>query len=145
MILATFPTIHFQCSTTTSTMASISQTNAYDIPSFNGCDRLVCLHQEITNFLHYQSHIQYPATTSLLPHTTTANQRERETIIEFLKEERACIRMLKQLLKMADNNAAKLQTLFEDSPVDNDINWGEITWGPMPQWELPPPPLPQNK
>ena len=58
-------------------MASSSTTNpAYDVPSFNGCDRLVCLHQEITDFLHYQSHIQYAATASLPPHTTTANQRE---------------------------------------------------------------------
>ena len=77
-------------------MASSSLTNpAYDVPSFNGCDRLVHLHQEISNFLHYQSHVRYAATTSLPPHTATANQRERETIIEFLKEERARIRMLK--------------------------------------------------
>ena len=96
---------------------------AYDVPSFNGHDRLIRLHQEITDFLHYQSHVQYTATASLLPHTTTANQRERETIIEFLKEECACIRMLKQLLAAADDNAAELQTFFEDSPVDPDINW----------------------
>ena len=124
-------------------MASTSQTNTYDVPSFNSHDHLIHLHQEITDFLHYQLHVQYPATASLLPHTTTANQREGKMIIEFLKEERAHIRMLKRLLEMADNNAAELQTLFEDSPVDNNINWGEIAWGPMPQWEQPL--LPQNE
>ena len=88
MILITFSAIHLQCSTTTSTMASTSQTNpTYDVPSFNTHDRLVTLHQEITDFLHYQSHIWYTATTSLPPNTSTANQRERATIIEFLKEE----------------------------------------------------------
>ena len=103
-------------------MASTSQTNpAYDVPLFNARDCLVHLHQEITNFLHYQSHI-----------------REQETIIEFLKEEHACIKTLRQLLEMADNNSAELHSLFEDSPVNNDVNWGEVTWGPMPQWELPP-------
>ena len=61
-------------------------------------------------------------------------------IIEFLKEERARIWMLKRLLEMADDNAAALHSLFEDSPVDPDINWGELNWGPMPQWEQPPPP-----
>ena len=121
-------------------MASTSNTNAaYNIPLFNGRDRLVHLHQEITDFLHYQSHVRYAATASLPPHTTTANQREQETIIEFLKEECAWIRMLKRLLEMADDNAAELQTFFEDSPVDPDINWGALAWGPMPQWEQLPP------
>ena len=56
-------------------MASSSSTNpAYDVLSFNGRDRLVHLHPEITDFLHYQSHVWYTATASLLPHTTTANQ-----------------------------------------------------------------------
>ena len=122
-------------------MASTSTTNpAYNVPSFNGRDRLVHLHQEITDFLHYQSHVRYAATASLPPHTTTANQRERETIIEFLKEERARIRTLKRLLDAADDNAAELQTFFEDSPVDSDVNWGELAWRPLPQWEQPPPP-----
>ena len=124
-------------------MASTSSTNpAYNVPSFNGRDRLIALHKEITDFLHYQSHVRFAATESLPPHTSTANERERETIIEFLKEERARIRTLKRLLEMADDNATALHSLFEDSPVDPDINWGELNWGPMPQWEQP---LPQNK
>ena len=124
-------------------MASTTQTNpAYDIPSFNGRDRLVTLHQEITDFLHYQLHVQYTATTSLPPNTSAAKQREREMIIEFLKEEHTRIRTLKQLLDATDDNAAELQTFFEDSPVDPDLNWGELAWRPIPQWEQPPP---QNK
>ena len=122
-------------------MASSSSTNpAYNVPAFNGRDHLVTLHQEITDFLHYQSHVWYTTTKSLPPHTTTANQREQETIIEFLKEECAWIRTLKRLLEMADDNAAELQTFFEDSPIDSDINWGVLAWGPMLQWEQPPPP-----
>ena len=71
-------------------MASSSSTNpTYDVPSFNSRDRLVTLHQEITDFLHYQSHVRYAATKSLPPHTTTANQREQEPIIKFLKEARS--------------------------------------------------------
>ena len=116
-------------------MATTTPTNpTYDGPSFNAQDRHVALHQEITDFLHYQSHVQYSATTSLLPNTTVANQWEQQTIIEFLKEERTQIKMLKCLLDMADDNAAKLHSLFEDSPIDADINWG-----PTPQWEQPPP------
>ena len=62
-----------------------------------------------------------------MPNTSTTNQRERVTIIEFLKEERTHIKMLKQLLEMADNNAAKLHSLFEDLPVNNNVNWGKST------------------
>ena len=122
-------------------MASTSSTNpAYNVPSFNGRDRLVALHKEITDFLHYQSHVRFAATESLPPHTSAANEQEQETIIEFLKEERARIRTLKCLLEMADDNTAALHSLFEDSPVNPDINWGELNWGPTPQWEQSPPP-----
>ena len=123
-------------------MASSSSTNpTYDVPSFNGRDRLIHLHQEITDFLHYQSHVRYAATASLPPHTAAANERERYTIIEFLKEERARIRMLKRLLNATNDNAMELQMFFEDSPINSDINWGELAWGPMPQWaQLPLPP-----
>ena len=123
-------------------MASTSQTNpAYDVPLFNTCDCLIALHQEITDFLHYQSHVWYTATTSLLPNTSAANQREQQTIIEFLKEEHAHIKMLRRLLDMLDDNAAELHSLFKDSPISNNVNWGEVNWGPVPQWEqLPLPP-----
>ena len=117
-------------------MASTSSTNpTYNIPSFNGRDHLVALHKEITNFLHYQSHIRFAMTKSLPPHTSAANEREQETIIEFLKEEHTHIQTLKRLLEMADDNTTALHSLFKDSPVDPDINWG-----PTPQWEQLPPP-----
>ena len=122
-------------------MATTSQANpTYNVPAFNGHDCLICLHQEITDFLHYQLHIQYAATASLPPNATATNERERDTIIKFLKEECTQIRTLKRLLEMADDNAAELHHLFEDSPVDPDVNWGKLNWGPTPQWEQLPPP-----
>jgi hypothetical protein len=118
-------------------MASTSTTNpAYSIPAFNGHEHLVRIHQEITDLLHYQSHVHLAATSSLPPGTCTANQQEREAIIEFLKEECSCIRTL---LDMAENNDVELQGLYEDSPVTVNADWGTFTWGPMPQWEDPPP------
>ena len=58
-------------------MASTSSTNpAYNVQSFNGRDRLVALHKEITDFLHYQSHVRFAATESLPLHTSAANKRE---------------------------------------------------------------------
>ena len=135
MILTTIPTIHIQ-HITTMTMATTSQANpAYNVLAFNGHDRLICLHQEMMDFLHYQSHIQYTATASLPSNTTAANKREQDTIIKFLKEECTHIKMLKHLLDLAGHNATELEGFFQDSPVSQDFNWGEIAWGLMPQWE----------
>jgi hypothetical protein len=73
-------------------MASTSSTNpAYSVPAFNGHERLVRIHQEITDLLHYQSHVRLAAASHLPPGTRSTNQQEREAIIKFLKEERARI------------------------------------------------------
>ena len=92
-----------------------------------------------TSHMYVCCHHIPTATASLLPHTTTANQRERETIIKFLKEEHTHIKTLRQLLEMANDNNTELHLLFEDSPVNTDINWGELNWGLTPQWEQLPP------
>jgi hypothetical protein len=118
-------------------MASTSLTNpAYSVPAFNGRERLVRIHQEITDLLHYQSYIRLATASHLPPGTRTANQQEWEAIIEFLKEERTCIWTL---LNMAENNDVELQGLYEDSLVTANADWGMFAWGPMPQWEEPPP------
>jgi hypothetical protein len=139
MILITISAIHLHYTPETA-MASSSSTNpAYRVPAFNGHERLICIHQEITDLLHYQSHVRLATASHLPPGTRTANQQEREVIIEFLKEERACIWTLRALLDMAENNNVKLQGLYEDSPVTANADWGMFAWGPMPQWEEPPP------
>jgi hypothetical protein len=102
----------------TTTMASPSQTNpTYSVPSFNTRDRLLRIHQEVTDFLHYQSHIRFTATTSIPPSTRPAVEQEREAILEFLREERQQIRLLKSLLDMVDSNDHELILRYEDSPV----------------------------
>jgi hypothetical protein len=50
--------------TSVTTMASTSTTNpAYSVPAFNGRECLVRIHQEITDLLHYQSHVRLAATS----------------------------------------------------------------------------------
>jgi hypothetical protein len=121
-------------------MASTSSTNpTYSVPAFNGRERLVRIHQEITDLLHYQSHVCLTAASHLPPSTRSANQQEQEVIIEFLKEEHSHIGTLQALLDIAENNDVELQGLYEDSLVATDADWGTFAWGPMPQWEEPPP------
>jgi hypothetical protein len=112
---------------------------AYSVPAFNGCECLTRIHQEIMDFLHYQSHVCLAATSCLPPSTRAAHQQEWEAIIKFLKEERSRIRTLRALLDMAKNNDMELQGLYKDSPVTADTDWGTFAWGPMLQWEDPPP------
>jgi hypothetical protein len=122
-------------------MASTSQTNpTYSVPSFNTQDHLLRIHQEISDFLHYQSHIRFAATTSIPPGTRPVNEQEREAILEFLREERRQIRLFKSLLDTVDANDQELILRYEDSPVTRDKDWGAFAWGPLPQWEQPPPP-----
>jgi hypothetical protein len=129
MILTTISAIHLRYTPET-TMASTSTPNpAYSVPAFNGREHLVCIHQEITDFLCYQSHIRLATTSSLLPGTRAAHQQEWEAIIEFLKEERSHIWTL-QALDMAENNDTELQGLYEDSPVTTDAD-GEHLHGDL--------------
>jgi hypothetical protein len=122
-------------------MASTSQTNpTYSIPSFNARDRILRIHEEITDFLHYQSHVRFAATTSILPGTCSVVEQEREAILEFLREERRQIWLLKSLLDMVDSNDQELIHRYEDSLVTRDEDWGTFAWGPLLQWEQPPPP-----
>jgi hypothetical protein len=122
-------------------MASTSQTNpAYSVLSFNARDCLLRIHEEITDFLHYQSHVRFTTTTSIPPSTRPAVEQEREAILEFLREERRQIRLLKSLLDMVNSNDQELIHQYEDSPVTQDEDWGAFAWGPLPEWEQPPPP-----
>ena len=117
-------------------MASTSQTNpAYSVLAFNARDCLVCLHQEASDFLHYQSHVWLTAASSLPPGTRPAHENEREAILIFLQEERSRIRTIKVLLDAIDLNNQELIHLYEDSPVTQDEDWGAFAWGPLPQWE----------
>jgi hypothetical protein len=102
--------------------------------------RLLRIHQEISDFLHYQSHIRFAATTSIPPGTRPANEQEQEAILEFLREERQQIRLFKSLLDTVDANDQELILRYEDSPVTRDEDWGAFAWGPLPQWEELPPP-----
>jgi hypothetical protein len=103
-------------------------------------DHLLRIHQEIMDFLHYQSHVRFAATTSIPPGTCSAVEQEREAILEFLREERQQIRLLKSLLDTVDANNQELIHRYEDSPVTQDEDWGTFAWGPLPQWEQLPPP-----
>jgi hypothetical protein len=101
---------------------------AYSVPAFNAHDCLVRLHQEVSNFLHYQLHVRLHAASSLPPSTHPALEHEREAILEFLCEERERIRTIKGLLNAVDANDQELIWLYEYSP-SHKTKTGETSHG----------------
>ena len=105
-------------------MDATSTTNpAYDVPAFNRRKQLAEIHRHLSNFLHYQSHIQLDAATSLPSGTLHANWNERKVIIVLLKEERLCLQTLKQLIDCIDTNTGEVLELYEESKVTHDMDW----------------------
>ena len=100
------------------------------------------IHHHLSDFLHYQSHIQLDATTSLLPGMLHANRNERKAIIMLLKEERLRLQTLKQLIDCIDMNTGEILDLYEESKVTHNEDWGALAWGPLLDWEQPQPPNP---
>ena len=128
-------------------MDATSTTNpTYNVPAFNGRKQLMEIHHHLSDFLHYQSHIQLDAATSLPPGMLHADRNERKAIIALLKEEHLCLQTLKQLIDCIDTNTGKILDLYEESKITHNEDWGALAWGPLPDWEQPPPnPPPANE
>ena len=127
--------------------AATTSNPAYNVPAFNGRKQLAEIHRHLSDFLHYQSHIQLDATTSLPPGMLHANRNERKAIIVLLKEECLRLQTLKQLIDCIDTNTSEILDLYEESKVTHNKDWGALTWGPLPDWEQqqPPNPPPANE
>ena len=124
-------------------MDATSTTNpAYNVLAFNGRKQLVEIHCHLSDFLHYQSHIQLDATTSLPPGMLHANCCKCDAIITIIKEERLRLQTLKQLIDCIDTNDGEILELYEESKIVHAQDWGALAWGALPDWEQPQPPNP---
>ena len=117
--------------------ATLTTNPAYNVPAFNGRKQLVEIHCHLSDFLHYQSHIQLDAATSLPPGRLHTNWNERKVIIVLLKEEHLHLQTLKQLINCIDTNTGKILDLYEESKVIHNEDWGALAWGPLLDWEQP--------
>ena len=127
--------------------AAMTSNPTYNIPAFNGRKQLAEIHRHLSDFLHYQSHIQLDAATSLLPGMLHADRNERKAIITLLKEERLHLQTLKQLINCINMNTGEVLDLYEELKVTHNEDWGALTWGPLLDWEQPqlPNPPPANE
>ena len=119
-------------------MDATSTTNpTYNVPAFNGRKQLAEIHCHLSNFLHYQSHIQLNTATSLPPGTLHANRCECDVIIAIIKEERLRLQTLKQLIDCINTNDGDILELYKESKIVHAQDWGALAWGPLPDWEQP--------
>ena len=103
------------------------------------------IHCHLSDFLHYQSHIQLDAATSLPPGTLHTNRHKRNAIITIIKEECLHLQTLKQLIDCINTNDGEILELYEESKIVHAQDWGALAWGALLDWEQPqlpnPPPV----
>ena len=118
--------------------ATMTSNPTYNVLAFNARKQLVEIHQQLSDILHYQSHIQLDTATSLPPGTLTANRHEQDVIITLIKEEHLRLQTLKHLIDIIDTNDAEILGLYEESKDTHAEDWGALAWGPLPDWEQHP-------
>ena len=66
-----------------------TEATAFDVAAFDGCSRFQEIHELMTGFVNYQSHIRSHATMALPPTIPRPSEDHRHAIVDLLKEENA--------------------------------------------------------
>jgi hypothetical protein len=95
---------------------------AFNIGAFDGRERLATLHREITDFLHYQSHVRLYAASSLPPLVPRPDDDAKLRITYLLQEENRRLKNLHKLLNQVEANNKELIEIYESTRTDYDWN-----------------------
>jgi len=90
---------------------------AFDIAAFDGCHQFQEIHELLTGFVNYQSHIQSHATMALpltIPHPS---EDHRHAIADLLKEENANMQILQDLIVIIKKNNMRMIRKYDDRPA----------------------------
>src|SRR6266550_3588841 len=99
------------------TTVPTNTTPAFDVPAFDACTRYQEIHSEITDFLHYQSHVCLFATSSLPAEVPELRNKDRNRIVDLLREENKRIKTLKWLLDVWEQNNADILDAYCNTPT----------------------------
>jgi hypothetical protein len=94
---------------------------ALDVSAFDGRPRIARLHQELTDFLHYQSHVRLYAATSLPPSVPEPDNQAWKNILQLIREEQRRIGILRWLLNTTKANNKDLIATYDDA---SPSEWG---------------------
>ncbi len=108
---------------------------AFDVAAFDGRRRLQEIHELLTSFLDYQSHIRSHAAMALPPTVPRPSENQRRAIVDLLKEENADFQILQDLMGMIKKENTRMIRKYDDRPAaweqqeafgDNANNgWGQ--------------------
>ncbi len=80
----------------------------FDISTFNGRQRFQEIHELLSEFIHYQSHIQSHLATTLPLEIPHPNKEQWQLILNLLKEENCDVQTLRDLLEIIRKNNVRM-------------------------------------
>ncbi len=108
---------------------------AFNVAAFDGRHRFQEIHELLTSFLDYQSHIQSHAAMVLPPTIPRPSEDQRHAIVDLLKEENANFQILQDLIGIIKKENTRMIKKYDDKPAaweqqeafgDNANNgWGQ--------------------
>src|SRR6266576_4438197 len=108
---------------------------AFNVAAFDGRLRLQEIHELLTSFLDYQSHIRSHATMALPPTTPCPSEDQSHTIVNLLREENTDFEILQDLIGIIKKDNKRMIKKYDDRPAaweqqeafgDNANNgWGQ--------------------
>ncbi len=108
---------------------------AFDVAAFDGRRRLQEIHELLTSFLDYQSHIRSHAAMALPPTIPRPSEDQRRAIVNLLTEENADFQILQELMAMIKKENTRMIKKYDERPAaweqqeafgDNANNgWGQ--------------------
>src|SRR6266550_9156 len=87
---------------------------AFDVAAFDGCRRLQEIHELLTSFLDYQSHIRSHTAMALPPTIPRPSEDQRRAIVDLLKEENADFQILQDLMGMIKRENTRMIKKYDD-------------------------------
>ncbi len=107
----------------------------FDILTFDGHRRFQEIHELLTSFLDYQSHIRSHAAMALPPTILRPSEDQCRAIVNLLREENADFQILQDLISIIKKDNMRMIKKYDDRPAaweqqevfgDNANNgWGE--------------------
>src|SRR6266566_1330920 len=91
--------------------------SAFDVPAFDAREWYQEIHAEITDFLHYQSHVRLFAASSLPAEIPEPRNEDRNRIVDLLCEENKRIKTLKWLLDIWEQNNSDILDAYCNVPM----------------------------
>ncbi len=108
----------------------------FDVAAFDGRRRLQEIHELLTSFLDYQSHIRSHAAMALPPTVPRPSEEQCRAIVNLLREENTNFKILQDLIGVIKKDNKRLMKKYDDRPAawEQQEAFGDNAnngWGPQ--------------